>query len=98
MSSRVLDMHKFVDLCSKALKLFVEVKWISQKGPWRRIVEQIHVDTQTYIAHPACDCLYFAIVDAARAIPDPQSLEHELSGPQTIGDRTIKISVIVINT
>ncbi len=87
--------HKFVDLCSKALRLFVEVKWIDRRQRWKRIIEQMHVDIQSYIAHPACEFLTFVVVDTVRDIPDPRRLEHELSGPQTISGRTVTIRVFV---
>lgn len=87
--------HKFIDLCSKALGILIEVKWISRRGQWKRIVEQIHVDIQTYVSHPACHNLFFVIVDATRAIPDPRLLEHELSATQTIGTTTVNVRAIV---
>lgn len=87
--------HKLVDLCSKAVKLMLEVKWIARHGQWKRIVEQVHVDTQSYIAHPACENLIFVIVDAARDIPDPRRLEEELSGEQSIDGKFINVRVFV---
>jgi REase_DpnII-MboI len=88
--------HKFVDLCSKAVQLMLEVKWISKTGQWKRIVEQIHIDTQSYIAHPACETLLFVIVDSARDIPDPRKLENELSGEQAISGKLVKIKLFVV--
>jgi REase_DpnII-MboI len=88
--------HKFVDLCSNAASIMIEVKWIGHKGRWKRIVEQIHIDTQSYVAHPACKDLIFVIVDAVRDIQDPRRLESELSGAQRIGDRQIQIGVLVV--
>lgn len=87
--------HKFVDLCSSAVKLLLEVKWIDKRNQWKRIVEQIHIDTQTYVMHPACETLMFVIVDAVRDIPDPRRLEHELSGEQMISGRTFAVRVFV---
>jgi len=87
--------HKYVDLCSKAVRLLIEVKWISRPGVWKRIIEQIHVDVQTYVTHPACRDLIFVIVDAARDIPDPRRLEAELTNTQTIGDVVMNVRVIV---
>jgi REase_DpnII-MboI len=87
--------HKFVDLCSKALRLFVEVKWIDKPKQWKRMVEEIHIDVQSYIAHPACECSIFAVVDTVRDIPDPRRLEHELSGMQTISGRAVAVRLFV---
>jgi hypothetical protein len=87
--------HKFVDLCSKAVKLMIEVKWIGRPGQWKRIIEQIHVDTQSYIAHPACETLIFVVVDSVRDIPDPRKLEAELSGEQTIDGKLVIVNVYV---
>jgi hypothetical protein len=87
--------HKFVDLCSKAVKLLLEVKWIARSGQWKRIVEQIHVDIQSYIVHPACETLIFVVVDSVRDIPDPRKLEEELSGEQTIAGKQVNVRVFV---
>lgn len=87
--------YKFVDLCSKAVRLMLEVKWIARPGQWKRIVEQIHIDTQSYITHPACETLIFVIVDTIRDIPDPRKLEEELSGEQTISGKLINVRVFV---
>jgi hypothetical protein len=87
--------HKFVDLCSSAVKFLLEVKWIGKRNHWKRIVEQLHIDTQTYVTHPACETLMFVIVDAVRDIPDPRRLEHELSGEQSILGRTFTVRVFV---
>jgi len=87
--------HKFVDLCSKAVKLMVEVKWIARTGQWKRFVDEIHIDTQSYIAHPACETLLFVVVDSVRDIPDPKKLEEELSGEQTIDGKLVNIRVFV---
>lgn len=87
--------HKFVDLCSKAVGLMLEVKWIGRRGQWKQIVEQIHVDTQCYIAHPACGTLMFVIIDSARDIPDSRRLEHDLSGEQTINGKQVTVQLFV---
>jgi hypothetical protein len=88
-------IHKFVDLCSKTVRIMLEVKWIDRRGQWKRIVDQIHIDTQSYIAHPACETLIFVIVDSVRDIPDPRKLEEELSGEQTIDGKLVKIRIFV---
>lgn len=87
--------HKFVDLCSKVARLFIEVKWISKTGTWKQIVKQINDDVQSYVAHPACGTLVFVIIDAAKDIPDPPLLEKELSGSQTIDDKGVEIFAFV---
>jgi REase_DpnII-MboI len=87
--------HKLVDLYSKAVKLFLEVKWIAKRGQWKRIVEEIHVDVQCYVSHPSCDTLVFVIVDAARDVPDPRCLERELSCTQVIEGRSVDVRVYI---
>ena len=87
--------HKFVDLCSKAIRLLIELKWISKKGRWKKIIEEIYIDIQAYAVHPACENLFFIIVDTVRDIQDPRQLEAELTGLQTINGRQIDIRVIV---
>ena len=88
--------HKFVDLCSKTARIFIELKWISRPKQWKAIVEQIHVDIQAYPAHEFCETLVFVIVDSARDIPDPRLLERELTGRQIIRGRTVDIRVFVV--
>lgn len=87
--------HKFIDLCSKAAQVLVEVKWISKRGIWKRIVDQMHVDTQTYATHPACRNLIFVIVDCARDIPDPHLFAAELTATHRIGTAEIDVRTIV---
>ena len=87
--------HKFVDLCSKALRLLIELKWISRRSSWKNTIDQIYADIQAYAVHPACDDLWFIIVDAAKDIPDPRQLEEELTGTQIIDGHQINIRVIV---
>jgi len=90
--------HKFVDLCSKTARMFIELKWISKPKQWRAIVEQIHVDIQAYPAHESCETLVFVVVDSARDIPDPRLFETELTGKQVIRGRTIDVRVFVVET
>ena len=58
-------------------------------------IEEIHVDIQTYVKHPACQNLFFVIVDSVKDISDPRQLEDELSGPQTIDDLDVNVRVFV---
>ena len=88
--------HKFIDLCSKASRIFIEVKLVGRKGQWKTILDQIHVDIQSYPSHESCETLVFVIVDAVRDIPDPRLLEHEMSGKQTIRDRKVDVNVYVV--
>ncbi len=64
--------HKYADLCSPASRLLIEVKWIGKRGRWRRVLDEIHVDIQTYPQHPACESLVFVVADAVRDVPDPR--------------------------
>jgi hypothetical protein len=88
--------YKFVDLCSKASRIFMEAKRVRRKGQWKTILDQIHVDIQSYPSHESCETLVFVIVDAARDIPDPPLLEHEMSGNQMIRDRKLDVRVYVV--
>jgi hypothetical protein len=87
--------YKFVDLCSKASRIFIEVKWINRKGLWKKILDEINTDIQSYPTHESCETLIFVIIDAVRDIPDPRLLEHEMSGRQSIHGRKIEIRVFV---
>jgi hypothetical protein len=88
--------HKFVDLCSKAARIFIEVKWVGRKGQWKTILNQIHVDIQSYHSHESCETLVFVILDAARDIPDPRLLEYEISDKQMIRGRKVDVRVYVV--
>ena len=87
--------HKFADLCSKSVPFLMELKWIDKKASWKRKIEEIYVDIQSYVTHPASQYLFFVVVDAVRDIPDPRQFEAELSGVQTIDGRQAKVQVIV---
>jgi REase_DpnII-MboI len=84
-----------VDLASKAAKLFLEVKWIGQRGQWKRTVKEIYADIQAYALHPDCKTLVFVIIDAVRDIPDPQLVQRDLSGRQTLSGNEIDVQVFV---
>jgi DpnII restriction endonuclease len=90
--------HKFVDLCSKIARLFIEVKWISKSGTWKQIVKQINDDIQSYGMHPACETLVFIVIDTVKDITDPASFERDLMALQTIGNKKIDIYAFVRET
>lgn len=90
--------HKFADLASEGLRLFIEVKWINSTARERRVMSEIHDDIQTYCIHPTCDHLWFLIVDNVRAIRDPQQFEDQLTGLQIINGRQIDIRLMVRDT
>jgi hypothetical protein len=88
--------HKFVDLSSKASRIFIEVKWIGRKKQWKAILGQIQIDIQSYSTHPYCETLIFVVVDSARDISDSRLMEKEISGKQTIGERQFDIRLYVV--
>ena len=88
-ASRVADLH------SAIAKTILEIKWIGKPRQWRRVLDEIHVDVQTYGRHPDCHYLVFIIVDAARDIPDPHLVEEELSDKQCIDGRDISVIAYV---
>jgi hypothetical protein len=88
--------HKFVDLSSKASRIFVEVKWIGRKAQWKTILGQIQIDIQSYPTHPACQSLVFVVVDAARDVPDPRLIEKEMTGTQVILGKPIDIRLYIV--
>ena len=92
----VAGLHKFVDLYSKAARIFVEVKWVGKRRQWKSIVSQIHIDVQSYPAHECCETLVFVVVDTARDIPDPRLVEADLSGKQTIRGRIVDVRLFVV--
>jgi REase_DpnII-MboI len=88
-TSKVADLH------SGLAKTLIEIKWIGRKGQWRRILDQIHVDIQTYGRHPNAEHLIFVVVDAVRDVPDPYFVERELSGNQVIDGRILHVLLYV---
>jgi hypothetical protein len=88
-TSRVADLH------SGLAKTLLEIKWVGKKGQWRRILDEIHVDIQTYGRHPDCHHLVFIIVDAVRDIPDPHLIEEDFSGTQVIDNKSIRVLIYV---
>ena len=93
-----LGSHKFVDFCSQGVRLLIELKWIGKPGSWKTKVNEIYIDIQSYVAHPACDNLIFVIVDAVKDMPDPRQVEEELTGVQIIDGRQVDIRAIVCET
>ncbi|MYB77230.1 MAG: hypothetical protein F4X83_09070 [Chloroflexi bacterium] len=87
--------HKFADLCSKAVPFLIELKWIGKRGIWKRKVEEIYVDIQTYARHPASETLFFVIVDSVKDIPDSRQIEEELTGVQTIDGLEVNVRAFV---
>ena len=87
--SRVADLH------SGLAKTLIEVKWIGRKGQWKRIVDEIHIDIQTYGRHPDCQFLVVVIIDAVKDLPDPHAIETQLSAIQTIDDKSVRVIAYV---
>lgn len=84
-------VSKVADLHSGLARTLIEVKWIGKRGQWKRVLEEIYVDIQTYGRHPNCDHLIFVIIDAVRDIPDPRLVEGELSGNQEIDEKPVSV-------
>jgi hypothetical protein len=91
-TSKVADLH------SHLAKTLIEVKWVGKRGQWKRLVDEVYVDVQTYGRHPDCRYLVFFILDDAKDIPDPHLVEQQLSGPQTIDDKTFQVVVFIRET
>ncbi len=88
--------HKFVDLGSKASRIFIEVKWIGRKGQWKAVLGQIQVDIQSYPAHSACETLIFVVLDAVRDVPDPRLVERDFSNKQELFGRRVDIRLYIV--
>lgn len=90
--------YKIVDLCSSAVSFLLEVKWIGRRGVWKKKIDEIYVDIQTYAKHPASRTIFFLIVDDVGDIQDPRQLEKELTSTQTVDGREIDIELFVCDT
>lgn len=88
--------HKFVDLSSRACRLFIELKWIGRRGQWKRVLEEVQIDIQSYHTHEACESLVFVIVDAIRDVPDPRLVEREFTGSQTLRGRVVDVRLYIV--
>jgi REase_DpnII-MboI len=88
-------MSRFADLHSKLARTLIEVKWIGRKGQWRRVVDDLHVDIQTYGKHPDCQFLVLVVIDAAKDLPDPHAVETDLSGSQVIDGKSVRVVAYV---
>lgn len=87
--------HKFADLCSNSVPFLIEIKWIGRKGVWKRKVDEIYVDIQTYARHPASESIFLVIVDDVRDIQDPRQLEQELTQTQRVDGKEMDIVALV---
>ncbi len=76
----------------------IELKWIDKPGAWRKRVDEIHVDVQVYAAHPACENLFFVIVDAIKDVQDPIQLGRQLTGSQIVRQKVIDVKTLVCET
>lgn len=92
----VAGTHKFVDLCSNASRIFIEVKWVGRRRQWKSILREIQVDIQSYPTHDSCQTLAFIVVDAVRDIPDPRLLERDFTRKQVIKDRTVDVRLFIV--
>ena len=90
--------HKFADLWSNSVPFLLELKWIGRKGSWKKKVEEIYIDIQSYVRHPASETMFFIIVDDVRDIQDPRKLERDLTSQQTIDGREIDVVLMVCDT
>jgi hypothetical protein len=86
---------KVADLASKVWKTLIEVKWIGRPNRWKRVVDEIRVDIQSYGAHPDCKLLFFVVIDAVRDIPDPALLQKELTLEQTISGQRMRVFTFI---
>ena len=87
--------HKVADLYSENVPFLLELKWIGRKGIWKKKIDEIYVDIQTYAKHPASETIFFVIVDDVRDIPDPRRLERNLTAQHTIDGREIDVVLLV---
>ena len=90
--------YKLADLCSNAVPFLLELKWIGRKGTWKRKVEEVQVDIQSYVTHPASETIFFVIVDAVQDVPDPRKLEREMTAQHTIDGRKVDVVLLVCDT
>lgn len=72
------------------------MKWIGRRGQWKRILEEIQIDIQSYHVHESCETLVFVVVDAVRDVPDLRLVERDLTGKQTLQGRVVDIRLQIV--
>ena len=90
--------HRVVDLCSNAVPFLLELKWIGRKGTWKKRIEEMYVDIQTYSKHPSSQTIFFLIVDDVQDIQDPRQIEQDLTSRQTVDGKEVDIVAFVCDT
>ncbi len=90
--------HRVADLCSNAIPFLVELKWIGRLGTWKKRIEEVYVDIQTYAKHPSGETIFFLIVDDVRDIQDHRQIEQELTTRQAVDGREVDVEVFVCDT
>lgn len=86
---------KVADLFSRVARTLIEVKWIATKSAWKKVIDEIYVDIQTYGCHPDCSHLVFVVMDAVRSVPDPRMVEVQLTSEQVIDGKSISVMVFI---
>jgi len=79
-----------VDFLLKREKILVEVKMTRRNLNQVKVVEELAIDRQQYIAHPDCECLVCFVFDPENRCTNPTALEADASGLRD-GFRTLVV-------
>ena len=90
--------RKVVDLCSNAVPFLIELKWIGRRGTWKKKIDEVYVDIQSYVRHPASQTIFFVIVDAVSDIQDPRKVEQDITSSQIIDGQEVDVRMFVCDT
>jgi hypothetical protein len=76
--------------------MLVEAKFVRSRAHGRTVADELRIDFESYHAHPSCENVFAMVWDPSRHIADPASLERELSGGRTKGEKSFDVSVRVL--
>jgi hypothetical protein len=92
---RVAGRSRRIDLVVPDLNVVIELKFVRDRRHGRSVVDELHIDIETYHSHPNCGRLLAFIFDPGNFIVDPGLLERELSGLRVKQEHQFEVEVIV---
>jgi len=86
---------KRVDFLLKDHSMFIEVKYVRDKGHARKMGDEITIDIHHYQSHPKCRYLVAVIYDPNRHILNPDGFISDLSKKYISGDNELDVKIFI---
>ena len=86
---------KRVDFLLKDHSMFIEIKYVRDKGHARKIGDEITIDIHHYQSHPKCRYLVAVIYDPNRHILNPDGFIFDLSKKYISGDHELDVEIFI---